>query len=140
VSFFSAPQFDLSVQEPDAGVRTVVVTGEIHVSSAPEFSRRLNEAIGGDDSPIALDLSDVTFIDSTGLGVLLNGLRRVTREGRRMALACANPTVLRLFQVTRLDSTFEILPTREDAVEHLRAAPASGRRQAGGGESASGAP
>lgn len=74
-----------------------------------------------------LDLSDVSFIDSTGLSVLLNGLRRVTRMQSRLALVCANPTVLRLFEITRLDSTFDILPTRDEALERVRR-PATGLR------------
>ena len=59
-------------------------------------------------SPDLLDLTDVEFIDSTGLSVLLNALRRVTRAGGRIALVCTNPTVLRLFEITKLDSTFDI--------------------------------
>jgi anti-anti-sigma factor len=48
--------------------------------------------------------------------VLLNGLRRVTRAEGHMALVISNPTVLRLFEITKLDSTFDIHPTREAAL------------------------
>ena len=54
--------------------------------------------------------------------MLLNSLRRVTRARGAMVLACANPTVLRLFEITKLDSTFEILPNCDDAVARLRQA------------------
>jgi anti-sigma B factor antagonist len=100
----------------------IAVSGEIHVSTAPEFSRLLNDAIGEGAMQVVLDLSDVEFIDSTGLSVLLNGLRRVTRRGGRMALVCTNPTVMRLFVITRLDSTFRIVGSREAAVAAVRAA------------------
>jgi anti-sigma B factor antagonist len=66
----------------------------------------------------------VGFIDSTGLSVLLNGLRRVTRARGAMVLACANPTVLRLFEITKLDSTFEIVPNCDEAIERIRQVPA----------------
>jgi anti-sigma B factor antagonist len=90
---------------------------------------------------VVLDLSDVTFIDSTGLSVLLNGLRRLNRLHGQMMLVCANPTVLRLFHVTRLDSTFEILPTREAALARAGTArPPRRRGQADGRGSTSGAP
>jgi anti-sigma B factor antagonist len=75
---------------------------------------RLDEA-----GAIVLDLTEVEFIDSTGLTVLLNGLRSVTLRGGRLALAISNPTVLRLFEITRLDSTFDIQPTLHDALKRV---------------------
>jgi anti-sigma B factor antagonist len=117
---YTEPEFQLA--EEDLDVRTVVitVTGEIHVSTAPEFSRRLNSAIAHGKTAVVLDLSGTEFIDSTGLSVLLNGLRRVTRQRGRMAIVCTNPTVLRLFEITRLDSTFDIHASREDALRTAR--------------------
>jgi anti-sigma B factor antagonist len=121
---FEPPQFDLS--EEDLGRTTLVirVRGEIHATTAPEFSERLNDAIVRGKTSVVLDLMDVAFIDSTGLSVLLNGLRRVTRVRGRMVIACANPTVLRLFEITRLDTTFEILDNCDEAIERLRQAAA----------------
>lgn len=118
---FATPQFDLSEEELDERTHLIGVRGEIHVSTAPEFSRRLNEAIARGKTSVILDLSAVEFIDSTGLSVLLNGLRRVTRAKGRLALVCANPTVLRLFEITKLDSTFDIYPAREEAIAAVRA-------------------
>jgi anti-sigma B factor antagonist len=113
---FAEPQFRLSEETLDDRTHVIDVAGEIHVSTAPEFSRLLNEAIGEGRTQVVLDLSAVEFIDSTGLSVLLNGLRRVTRAGGAMALVCTNPTVLRLFVITRLDSTFRIVGSREAAI------------------------
>jgi anti-sigma B factor antagonist len=113
---FAEPHFRLSEEQLDDRTHVITVAGEIHVSTAPEFSRLLNDAIGDGRVQVVLDLTDVEFIDSTGLSVLLNGLRRVTRAGGRMALVCTNPTVLRLFVITRLDSTFQIVDTRAAAV------------------------
>jgi len=119
---FAEPQFELTEEELDSRTHVIAVSGEIHVSTAPQFSRRLNDAIGQGKTAVVLDLSDVTFIDSTGLSVLLNGLRRVTRRQGRMALVVSNPTVLRLFEVTQLDATFDICPTREDAISAVQGA------------------
>ena len=91
------------------------VRGEIHVSTAPRFSQRLSEAIDNGKRAIVLDLSGVEFIDSTGLSVLLNGLRRVSQVQGCLALICSNPTVLRLFQITSLDETFDIFADRPSA-------------------------
>lgn len=105
---FAEPRFRLSEHPVDDRTSVIAVAGEIHVTTAPEFSALLNDSATRGRTAIVLDLTDVVFIDSTGLSVLLNALRRVTRAGGSMALVCTNPTVLRLFEITRLDSTFAI--------------------------------
>jgi anti-sigma B factor antagonist len=117
---FDAPQFDLSESELDDTTVVIRVAGEIHATTAPGFSERLNSAIDGGKTGVVLDLTGVEFIDSTGLSVLLNGLRRVTRVRGSMVIACANPTVLRLFEITKLDTTFEILPDCDEAIARIR--------------------
>lgn len=119
---FTEPRFELTREQPAPGTHVITVAGEIHVSTAPRFSEELNAAIEDEAPAVVLDLSDVDFIDSTGLSVLLNGLRRVTRQRGRMALVATNPTVLRLFEITRLDSTFDIKSTRAEALEAVGAA------------------
>jgi anti-sigma B factor antagonist len=116
------PHFQLHEESPDARTHVISVRGEIHVSTASQFSERLNAAIEGGKTAVVLDLGGVEFIDSTGLSVLLNALRRVTRRDGRLALVCSNPTVLRLFEITRLDSTFDIFGERPAALAHVHAA------------------
>ena len=111
--------FELHEEVLDERTTVITVAGEIHVSTAPQFSRLLNAAIAGGKTAVVLDLDAVTFIDSTGLSVLLNGLRRVTRKGGSLVLVCKNPTVLRLFQITRLDATFDIQPSRRVALRRF---------------------
>jgi len=131
---YASPDFRLSEESIDARTHVINVRGEIHVSTAPQFSECLTEALADGKTAVVLDLSEVEFIDSTGLSVLLNGLRRVIRRQGSLALVCSNPTVLRLFQITRLDGTFDIHPAREPALARVRA-------QAGdGGASSEGAP
>ena len=118
---FTEPEFHLTEEDLDRRTHVISVGGEIHVSTAPEFQRRLDAAISRGKTAVVLDLSEVEFIDSTGLSVILNGLRRVTRQRGRMALVCTNPTVLRLFEITRLDTTFDIHESREEALRTARA-------------------
>jgi anti-sigma B factor antagonist len=127
---FAEPRFRLSEHRLDERTAVVAVRGEIHVSTAPAFSDALTTAVAEGRRFLVLDLTDVEFIDSTGLSVLLNALRRVTRAGGRIALVCTNPTVLRLFEITKLDSTFDI---------HAEIGPALKLVQSAAG-SASGAP
>jgi len=117
---FETPQFEMTDEDLDDRTAVVSVRGEIHVTTAPEFSRRLNDVIASGKTRLVLDLLGVDFIDSTGLSVLLNGLRVVTRADGCMAIAAANPTVLRLFEITKLDSTFDIHPTRDEALASVR--------------------
>jgi anti-sigma B factor antagonist len=117
------PHFELAVERSRSGAHLIRVRGEIHVSTAPEFAARLSEAIDSGETAVVLDMRGVDFIDSTGLSVLLNGLRLVTQQHGRMAIVCANPTVLRLFQVTSLDTTFDIFDDRSQAIAHVTQAP-----------------
>ena len=117
---FAEPQFELSEEDLDERTHIIAIAGEIHVSTAPRFSVLLDQALTRGKTAVVLDISGVEFIDSTGLSVLLNGLRRVHRQRGRMALVCANPTVLRLFEITRLDATFDIHPTRDEALSAAR--------------------
>jgi len=117
---FASPHFELNEESLDESTHLIAVKGEVHVSTAPEFSERLNDAIAKGKTGVVIDMTDVEFIDSTGLSVLLNALRRVTRQQGALALAVSNPTVLRLFEITRLDSTFDIAPSREEAVDRVR--------------------
>ena len=116
------PHFELSEESSDSGAHIICVRGEIHLTSAPRFAEHLTTAIESGRTAIVLDMSGVEFIDSTGLSVLLNGLRLVGQRGGRLALVCTNPTVLRLFQITHLDDTFDIFGDRAQAIAHVTAA------------------
>jgi anti-sigma B factor antagonist len=114
------PTFELNVDAVDDRTAVVTVRGEIHLATAPDFSERMNEVLAEGRTAVVVDLTQVGFIDSTGLSVLLNALRRITRAGGALVLVCTNPTVLRLFEVTKMDTTFTIVGSREEALEKAR--------------------
>jgi anti-sigma B factor antagonist len=116
---FAEAEITLEHVDPDARTRVIAATGEVHVSTANAVSEAVNAALADGRTAIVLDLSDVGFIDSTGLSVLLNALRRITRAKGRLALVCTSPTVLRLFAITKLDTTFDIVATRATALERV---------------------
>lgn len=119
---FAEAEIELSHEDPDERTRVIVAKGEVHVSTANALSGALSAALDSGHTSIVLDLTGVGFIDSTGLSVLLNGLRRVTRARGRLALVCVSPTVLRLFAITKLDTTFDIVSTRKTALERVHRA------------------
>jgi anti-sigma B factor antagonist len=112
-----APNLDVAEERPDPGTRLVMLRGELDVATVGRLRATLTPIIEDPAAQlVVVDLVEVTFIDSTGLMTLLNALRRLVRRGGRLVLACSNPTVLRLFEATRTDATFEIVATREQAL------------------------
>ncbi|QEC47227.1 STAS domain-containing protein [Baekduia soli] len=122
---FDESRFSITEQALDASTSVFSVAGEIHVTTAPQFGAVLTEAVARGRTSMVIDLTAVGFIDSTGLSVLLTALRGVTRAGGRMALVCSNPTVLRLFEITRLDATFAIHAELEPACQAVQGAGSS---------------
>lgn len=106
-----------SVDEQDErGVRVLSVVGEVDLASAPRLSERLNVAVRCTSGGVVVDLTGVEVLDSTGIAVLLNALRRMTRARRRLALVCTSGPVLQVLRLTRLDSTFIVRDRVGDAV------------------------
>jgi anti-anti-sigma factor len=118
-----APQLDVVMESLGNGTHVVGLRGELDVATMPSLDEALSVAARVEGTPrLLMDLSEVTFIDSTALMRLLTALRELDRRGGRMVLVCSNPTVLRLFEVTRTDETFEIFPTRDRALGRFEAA------------------
>lgn len=108
----------LQISEETAdGVRIIAASGELDAAGAPALSRSLNAAIDAGRADLVVDLSGLRFLDSTGLGVLLGAKRRLARTGARLQIVCAVPAVLRIFQTTRLDRDFTIVPSRAHALQ-----------------------
>jgi len=83
---------------------------------AEELEARLTEVIDEGPSAVVLDLSEVTFLDSTVLGVLLHGLKRMGAAGGRLRIVIARPEIRRIFELTLLDRLFELDSSREEAL------------------------
>ena len=115
-----SPQLQLSEETLDARTHVIALRGELDVATVPALEEALRAALDAGRTALAIDLLELTFLDSTGLMVLLNGLRRVMRQDGRLVLACTNPTVLRLLDVTGTSSTFTVVETREQAIEAAR--------------------
>jgi anti-sigma B factor antagonist len=95
----------------DAERETVVVAleGEIDLAAAPEAERRIAEAEAQNPGKLVIDLREVTFMDSSGLRVLLTAHRRAEQDGRGFALIRGGESVDRLLQVTGLAGRLEVL-------------------------------
>lgn len=112
-----ASQVDLSITRADHGERTVVhLGGEIDVYTAPLVREKLDEQIHAGRTDLVVDLSDVTFLDSTGLGVLVGRLKLTRTRGGSLRLVGTADRVLKVFAITGLDKVFEIHDTLEGAL------------------------
>jgi anti-sigma B factor antagonist len=118
-----AAQLEVERLAAGDGIRVLALTGELDMTTTGGFESAVQEALDDGASAVVADLTHVTFIDSSGLAALLGALRSLSLAGARLVIACSNPTVLRLFEVTRADTTFEILATRDDAVTAARRPP-----------------
>ena len=107
-------------ERDDEGITVLTVGGELDVAASPSFSEKLNEVIRQQGGDLVVDLQRVSFVDSTGLAVLLNALRRLTRARRRMAVVIGDGAVRRAFDVTRLHWTFEVFPDVDTALARSR--------------------
>jgi anti-sigma B factor antagonist len=86
----------------------VVLAGRVDSVSTAAVRARLHEAVGGGSGPLVIDLSQVTLIDASGLGVLVGTQRLAERAGRHMSLRGTPDRLSRLLRVTGLD---RVLPT-----------------------------
>jgi anti-anti-sigma factor len=111
--------FEVSHRELDASTSVIRVEGELDLASAPSLKWALTDVHAAGVTHIVVDLAPVTFIDSTALGVLV-GVQRGLAPGARMAIVGAVGDVLNIFELTGLDSTFEMFPTLDDALAWVR--------------------
>ena len=101
----------------DTGVVTVV--GELDIYTAPQLKECLLGLLDEGVTRLVVDLTAVTFIDSTALGVLIGGVRRVNDVDGAMALVASSRPVARVLTITGLDRVFAIRDTREAALASL---------------------
>lgn len=107
---------DLTVSTRTVGEFTVVdVSGEVDVVSAPTLRQLLNQAIVEGGTRLVVDLTQVPFLDSTGLGVLVGRLKVVRQQEGELRLVIASDRLLRNFKITGLDKVFPIFPTAKEA-------------------------
>ncbi len=102
-------EFELSERTGRDGI-LLAARGELDALTAPRFGARIGELVRTSSRDLIVDLNGVTFIDSTGLHVLLNAQRRLTRQSRRLRVICVHGPVRRTIDLARLADTFGLDP------------------------------
>jgi anti-sigma B factor antagonist len=95
----------------------VTVGGELDVFTSPKLREALLDVVENGGRHLIVDLSDVEFLDSTGLGVLVGVHHRLQAQDGSMSFVGASERLLRVFHVTRLDKIFTVYPSLDDALQ-----------------------
>jgi anti-sigma B factor antagonist len=111
--------FDIKTEQLPGGVWVISLAGEVDLYTAPEFKQQLLDVIANGGKQIVVDFSDTTFIDSTTLGVLVGGVKRLRTNEGQLSLVCSDRNITKIFEITGLDRVFTIYPTRAEAVAQL---------------------
>jgi anti-sigma B factor antagonist len=114
--------FSVKTDQVQTGVHVIALTGEVDLYTAPEFKQELLRVIGEGAKQVIVDFTATTFIDSTTLGVLVGGVKRLRPEGGQLALICSDRNITKIFEITGLDRVFTIYRTRDEALAALASA------------------
>jgi anti-sigma B factor antagonist len=102
-----------------AGLRLVVVRGELDLFAAPELKQAISGALADDTRDLIVDLTHTVFIDSSGLAVLMLAMKRAHSLGGRLVVVDAGGSVARTFRVAGVDQILTIVRSREAALAAL---------------------
>ena len=111
--------FDIKTEELSNDAYVIALTGEVDLYTAPEFKQQLLEVIEQGGKDVVVDFTNTTFIDSTTLGVLVGGVKRLRTNDGQLSLVCSDRNITKIFEITGLDKVFEIYATRDEAISAL---------------------
>ena len=114
--------FDIKTEHADGDVYVIALTGEIDLYTAPEFKQQLLEVINQGAKEVVVDFSNTTFIDSTTLGVLVGGVKRLRTNDGQLSLVSSDRNITKIFEITGLDRVFTIYGSRDEAVSGIGSA------------------
>ena len=109
-------EFRLTTTGAAGECAVVQVTGEVDVYTAPMLRERIQKLAAGGAVHLIVDLGQVDFLDSTGLGALVGGLKRLREDGGSLTLVIKTPRILRTFEIIGLTKAFTVWPSVAAAV------------------------
>lgn len=99
------------------------VVGEIDIYTTPQFKEAVSAAIDQNKPAIVINMTQVTYMDSSGFGTLLSATKRLRPLDGALYLSGCNEAIQRMLQITRLNTIFGVYPTEEEAIAAAKAAP-----------------
>ena len=108
---------DIEIEHRTEGTWEVLdVAGEVDLSTAPALRSRIDAVVEEGGRRLVVDLSDVSFMDSSGLSVLVTGFKGMREAGGDMTVVCPNAAIAKVFSITGLDRVFPIHPSLVEAI------------------------
>jgi anti-sigma B factor antagonist len=107
------------------GRAVVALAGEVDLSTSPRFREVLLQSIDDGARHVVLDLALVTFLDSTAISVLVEGVNRLRPGGGSLAVVCDGGSVKRVLEIAGLQRVLAVYPTRDDALRDSAAGPST---------------
>jgi len=101
------------------GLTVCHVNGEVDINTAPDIKKTFDKLTSKKDPRIVINLSKVTYVDSSGLATLVEILKNMRTYGGRMRLTNLSAKVKSLFEITKLDKLFEIMADEEEAISNF---------------------
>jgi anti-sigma B factor antagonist len=111
---------EIQIEEAE-GYRVLRPSGDLDVYTVGSLRDALSQMIDEDSPKVVVDLDGVPFMDSSGLGALMGGVRRMREAGGDLAVACTREQHLKLFSITGFGEGVSIAPTVEEAAGGFRA-------------------
>jgi anti-sigma B factor antagonist len=100
---------DVDIQKSEGnGVTVIRVQGEVDLNTSPQVRKAITGSIPGKDGALAIDLSGVPYMDSSGVATLIEGLREAGKTGANFMLVAPTSAVMKVLQLARIDSLFDI--------------------------------
>ena len=106
IDLAQALQLELAYQVAPDGKATVRVRGELDIATADQAYTYLRDVVDSQDGPVMMNLSELSFCDAAGLGVLAKVAGHARRSGRSLELSAARPALLRIMYITGMDEAF----------------------------------
>lgn len=100
---------------------TLNLEGEVDAYTCSSFREAMIEALESHGKDLIINMCDVEYIDSSGLGALVGGLKRVSEKQGRIFVVCSNPQVRKVFDITGLVKVFPVYETVDDAAKAMAA-------------------
>ncbi len=114
-------ELDVNLEDV-GGISLIGLSGEVDVYSAPKLRETIKDLVDDGKYNIVVDLEKVAFLDSTGLGVLVGGLKRVKHHDGELGIICNQEKILRIFRITGLTKVFPIYSSRDELLASVEEA------------------
>lgn len=105
-----------TIRKDASGAIVVGVDGQLIVGNRHELKQKVLDALEKGEKKIVVDFSNTGYIDSSGLGVLVSLAKKLREEGGELLLAGLNPDLRTLFELTKLDTLFNITDSADEAL------------------------